>query len=287
MLANRLKGILPLLISQEQSAFVLGMQILDNVMISFECLHSLREKTKGKNGLMALKLNISKVYDRVEWSFLTSIMNKMGFSQWWIDRIMNYLRSSELSILVNGLPTSRFKPSRGLRQGCPLASYLFLLCSEGLVGLLKNQVVMGRIKGIQCTRNVRYQSLIFADDSLIMGSAYEQNCNNIRDTLSLYAEASGQLINFKKSSISFNPNMTSFQKSQAFLNMGMPPNESPELYLGVPAFVGRSKNRVFDGLKQRIFKKLQIWRSNLFSMAGREVLIKAVASYIFLHSVRL
>lgn len=65
------------------------------------------------------------------------------------------------------------------------------------------------------------------------------------------------------------------QKNQAFQNLGMPPNESHDLYLGLPAFVGRSKNKVFDGLKQRISKKLQHWRGNLFLMAGREILIKA------------
>lgn len=278
MLANRLKGILPLITSQEQSAFVPGRQILDNVMLSFEYLHSLRKKTNGKMGLMALKMDISKAYDRVEWPFLISIMVKMGFTQRWIDRIMNYIYSSELSILVNGQSTPSFKTNRGLRQGCPLAPYLFLLCSEWLAGLLKQQVTSNRFKGVQCTRTSPIIShLFFADDSLILGSADIQNCNIIRDTLSMYAEASGQMINLQKSSITFNPNMTSTQKAQVFQILGMPPNESRELYLGLPTFVGRSKNKVFDGVKQRIFKKLQTWRSNLFSMAGREVLIKAVA----------
>ena len=79
VLADRLKVILPNIISNTQSAFVSGWSILDNVIVAFEMLHSMKRKVKGKVGEVALKLDISKAYDRVRWDFLQAVMLGLGF----------------------------------------------------------------------------------------------------------------------------------------------------------------------------------------------------------------
>lgn len=159
-------------------------------MVAFECLHTIQKKTRGKSGLMAFKLDISKAYDRVEWSFLRT-MFKLGFSTRWVDLVMKYISSSRFSLLLNGKPTGRIIPTRGFRQGCPLSPYLFLLCSEGLFHLLNTRVETGLPKGIKCARlSPIITHLFFADDSLIMSNMNVNNCDNIRDVLSIYATAS-------------------------------------------------------------------------------------------------
>ena len=84
VLVNRLKMVLDTCISKNQAAFAPRRQILDNVMISHEYMHYLKNKRQGLDGFMALKLDMSKAYDRMEWSFLETIVRKMRFAESWI-----------------------------------------------------------------------------------------------------------------------------------------------------------------------------------------------------------
>ena len=136
VLANRLKGILPSVVSENQSTFQAGRLITDNILMAFETLHYMKHHQNGKTGFMAMKLDMSKAYDQVEWKYLEQIMIRMGFAEKWVALMMECISSVSYSILINGDPTPIIHPTRGIRQGDPLSPYLFLFCTEGLHSLL-------------------------------------------------------------------------------------------------------------------------------------------------------
>ena len=88
VIANHLKPLLNSIISETQSAFTADKLITDNILIAFESLNHMKTNCTGKKGFMALKLDMSKAYDRVEWIFLEKIFLKLGFQASWVALIM-------------------------------------------------------------------------------------------------------------------------------------------------------------------------------------------------------
>ena len=215
LLANRLKRLLPGIISECQGAFISGRSIIDNVMLAFEISHSMHQKRNERNGLAALKLDISKEYDCIESGFLKAIMLRMGFNETWVDRIMFCVSTVSYTVCHNGEPISSVVPQRGLRQGDPLSPYLFILCAEGLSSLLQAKVDQGMIHGYSVARNSpQISHPFFADDSYLFFRANIVECQIISQCLEEYAIASGQSINLSKSSLMFNKNVQVFSYVQ-------------------------------------------------------------------------
>jgi hypothetical protein len=147
-------------------------------------------KTKGKKGQMALKLDMSKAYDRVEWVFIEAVMRRLGFAEEWIRLIMMCLSTVSYSVLLNGVQCGQFNASRGIRQGDSLSPYLFLICAEGLSSLLQRADMERKIKGVAASRGgPRLTHLFFADDSLLFCQASVQNCEALCNILQVYEEA--------------------------------------------------------------------------------------------------
>lgn len=144
-ITNRLKIVLPKVISEFQSAFFLGRAITDNILLAFEIIHSMKRNKKAKVGDVALKIDISKAYDRVDWGFLERMMLKLGFDRNWTDLVMLCVRTVNYTALVNGEPVGPIVPQRGLRQRCPLSPYMFIICAQGLSCLVDRAVTCGDV----------------------------------------------------------------------------------------------------------------------------------------------
>ena len=184
-----------------------GQLISDNVVVAFETMHTIGKRKKGKEGLMAIKLDMSKAYDRVEWGYLEAIIRKMGFCERWISLIMMCVTTVSYEILINGEPRGKITPSRGLRQGDPISPYLFLLCAEGLSALIRKKEALGLLRGVGVSKQAPSVShLFFADDSIIFCRATLEECKQVAEVLDTYEKVSGQKINKDKTSLFFSKN---------------------------------------------------------------------------------
>jgi hypothetical protein len=189
----------------------------------------------------ALKLDMRKTYDRVEWPYLRAIMLRMGFSRIWVDLMMSLVSSVSFSVLFNGTYMEEFRPSRGLCQGDPISSYLFLLAAEGLSGLLKKSRQSPHLQGIKVAPTApAVNHLLFADDSMLFVRATSEGASEFMELLNKYCDASDQRINLDKSSVFFSKGCPKERRASVKNILSVPNETLNEKYLGMPSDIGIS-----------------------------------------------
>jgi hypothetical protein len=243
--------------------------------LAHEMFHTLKSK-RGNGGLMAVNIDMEKAFDRMEWSFILSILHKLGFNDKWINWIRLCITTTSFSVLLNGSPFGHFRPSQGLRQGDPLSHFLFIIGTKALSRLLHH-----RLKGYCVSRDsMAINHLLFADDLVIFTSATSSEASMIKTCLDKHSIWSGQSINICKSNILFSKNTTASTISgiQGFLPFAITPVSAK--HLGLPMLIGRSKKSSFFDILDKVKGKIEGWRSKTLSQARKSVLIKVVASSI-------
>uniref|UniRef100_A0A803PKP6 Reverse transcriptase domain-containing protein n=1 Tax=Cannabis sativa TaxID=3483 RepID=A0A803PKP6_CANSA len=207
VLADKLKSVFHSIISLNQSAFLKGRQITDNILIANELIHAIHTRRTGKIAWAAIKLDMEKAFDRVKWKFLNHLLSNVGFPSHFIGLIMKCLSTVTYRLSLNGSLSEVFHSSRGIRQGDPLSPYLFLLVAEGFSAVIRLHENMGTFNGIRICRGAPSLShLLFADDSILFTLATSSSSEAINNALNLYHQAICQLVNRDKSSILFSPN---------------------------------------------------------------------------------
>ena len=233
VLANRIKRVMRLIISQSQNAFVEGRQILDVVLIANEAVDSiLRRKEKG----ILCKLDIEKAYDHIRWDFLLQTLESMGFGSKWIRWINWCISTASFSVLFNGSPTGFSRSSRGLRQGDPLSPYLFVIGMEALSCLLKRAVegnfIYGCRFGSRDGGEIVISHLLYANDTIIFCEANSEQLMYLRWTLMWFEAFSGLKINLNKSEIIPLGRVDNVEGLASELGCGV--GSLPTMYLGLP-----------------------------------------------------
>ncbi|KAM6570416.1 hypothetical protein CsatB_018401 [Cannabis sativa] len=135
------------------------------------------------------------------------MMLRMGFHPRWVDLMMATVMNVKYTVVHSGRSMGPITPTRGIRQGDPLSPYLFLLCAEGFSSLIKQFERNGELKGCKVANGAPTIShMLFADDSYIYCRATEEEAQNVLRLLNLFEAASGQRVNYAKSSIFFSAN---------------------------------------------------------------------------------
>ena len=280
LLVDRLRCVIPNLVSPAQSAFVPGRWIAENQLIVQEILHSFK-KRKVKGGFVALKLDLQKAYDRVNWGFLKVVLRKFGFSPIFIGWIMECISSVSFSILVNGGISKIFHPSRGLRQGDPLSPYLFILGQEVLSRLIDREFLNGSISGVRMNvGGPSFTHVMYADDIMLFAKASSREVQILDNCLESYCEWSGQRINRNKSGLICSKMVPRDKKREIKFIVAMKKVQSNAKYLGSPLFHSTSRIKDFKFLQEKLEARLLGWRCKTLSWAGRATMIKSVAMAI-------
>ncbi|XP_056842856.1 uncharacterized protein LOC130507579 [Raphanus sativus] len=281
ILTRRLQPLMEKLISENQSAFVPGRAIGDNILITHEVLHYLKTSKAEQRCAMAVKTDMSKAYDRLEWEFISLVLLRLGFHRDVVRCIMQCITSVTYSFLINGLPRGMVVPSRGIRQGDPLSPYIFIMCSEVLSGLCNRAQEEGSLQGLRVARgSPRLTHLFFADDTMFFLQADKENCASLQTILRKYEQASGQSISKAKSAITFSRKTPASLKVMIKNELQIENEGGNGKYLGLPEHFGRRKRDLFSSVVDRIKQKARGRSNRYLSAAGKLVLLQSVLSAI-------
>lgn len=218
-----------------------GRLISDNILIAQEMFHGLRTNKACQSKYMAIKTDMSKAYDRVEWGFIQALLLRMGFDPHWVKLIMECISSVQYHVLLNGQPRGHIVPQRGLRQGDPLSPYLFIMCTEALIANIKKAERGNQFTGMKVARACPSIShLLFADDSLFFCKAQKEECHTILRILKEYEVVSCQQFNFQKSSIQFGHKIEETTRQELRDILGIHNLGERGSYLGLPESLGGS-----------------------------------------------
>ena len=266
ILANRLEGVLPDLISVDQTGFILGRNSRNNVR---RLLNLIQHSSTSKAKSLVISLDAEKAFDRIEWPYLLGVLSKFNLGDNFIKWISLLYAAPRASVITNGLKSFPFSVRRGTRQGCPASPLLFALAMEPLAEAIRSDpLVIGIQVGPTC-----HKISLYCDDVLLYLSSPESSITRVVDIINSFGRFSGYKINYSKSEampltshVSWSPQCSA------------PFRWSPSgfVYLGIritPLLSGLYKANFVPAIR-KIKEDLARWTALPLSLLGRANLIR-------------
>jgi len=277
ILDDRLGAVASKIVSAHQRGFIPRRHIQDCIMTASEVVNVLHKKTFGGN--LALKIDVRKAFDTLNWSVLLHVLRCFGFNQCFCNWI-----STILFVSINGKAVGFFSCTRGVRQEDPLSPLLFCITEEVISRGLEALALNGKLTQINASRGLLMPShCLYADDILIFCKGIITNIRNIMDLFEDYGNYSGQFVNASKSK--FYAGYLPLSRINIITSLtGFSQGCLPFSYLGILLFKGRPRTThlrpIFDKIKVKIFA----WKGKLLSIMGRVQLTNAVISSMLVYS---
>lgn len=273
VLAGRLQVLMPEAIEPNQSAFVKGRLLLESVLLASELVNGYHKSSTTPR--CAIKFDISKAFDTVKWSFITSVLKAMNLPDQFIRWILVCISTASFSVAVNGSLEGFFTSARGIRQGCSLSPYLYVIMNNVLSKMLNETAATGAFEYHPQCSAVNLTHLCFVDDILVFTDAYVQSLEGVLQVMNQFAGFSGLHINAAKSSI-FTSGGCGPEIGTAAAENGIGMGTLPIRYLGLPLTTKSLTKQDYEPLIDKVRKRLLSWANRSLSYAGRLQLIKSV-----------
>ena len=199
ILANRLKKLLPRIICENQSAFIKGRLLMENVLLASEMVKDYHKSSIPPRCVM--KIDISKAFDSVQWEFVLKGLKALNFPEKYIHWIKLCITSLSFSVQVNGDLVGYFQSARSLRQGCSLSLYLFVFCMNILSKKIDRAVLEQKFKYHPRCKSLSLTHLCFADDLMVFVEGSKESIEGAIEVFNDFAVWSGLKISIEKSTI--------------------------------------------------------------------------------------
>ncbi|KAJ3687049.1 hypothetical protein LUZ61_016213 [Rhynchospora tenuis] len=224
-----------------------------------------------------LKADITKAFDKLEWAFLYETMKYLNVPTTIADLMMYAFRHAKVTIQVNREGDGFINPTRGLRQGCPMSPYCFIMVMEMLTRQMQLARSRDLIRGVQLAPQCpTLTHVVYADDLILLGEADDWETRHTGRVMQQFGDVSGLIINPTKSKLWFSRRCTNQQIQMVMSTFKAAKAGSEEKYLGALISGRNSAKQTGLMLLEKLKAKLTGWRANMLSHAGRLVLIKAV-----------
>ena len=274
-IAKRIEPMLPQIIHTDQTGFIKGRYIGENIRL----IDDLMEQTKiEKSSGLLLALDFRKAFDTLEWPLIqyTLLMFNFGESlRRWVEIFYNNIEST---ILNNGFATNWIKPSRGVRQGCPLSPFLFVLSAELMANKIRQST---NVKGI-CLFGNELKLSQFADDTNLICSDLA-SADNVLQILDDFGNISGLRLNKEKTQAMWLGTWADRKEKPLGLKLA----RGPTRFLGLHLSYDKKGNNFhnFDRKIQKLHLKLDTWSARDLTLFGRVLILKSLGISQLVYSI--